>query len=659
MSLAKTISKQFVNMVKDSDRVQLSVEQMGDKITKQSLDIVKSAGIDPSQLPFDLNTLLSGNLELPQSLLTPANVCSVPPLTTSSKAKANTAIDDSDIQLQNIIENSNKLKSALIAIRTPIAGIRVMGEGTLSLANSLSNIIKIIKAIPIPTAFGAPAVALPVKVLTILSSTLIKLDKKIDIAKGTVSIIAPMVKRISAILNKSIESVNKLELAIEGSLILRAFVKSVIELGDLCDVSSDLYIVKGNVVNGDTVTFDRVDGLTIGMSIFSVTNGVFSNTNIASINPNTLQVRFYSTNNFTDGTGIVFESYDGSGVSQGDIDEVTSTVNDSLQNALNSSGDNSLLELNQASEADLIASFPFEYKGFLLELVNNPNNSAVFINDDGEEERGPDFPFPSRKIRATRNFTDQTGSKNTIFTRDKFNTPLGQVILHNDPGGQARYSYSSSVAILVEEMKYKIDNYLDGVSELVLPAIADDSGGKAASGTQEYVDNRPDPQFIPGETPGGSDDPPSPTGNQNPPRPPAYFFNGLNPRSDVTPTDPIATGTFTVNRPVKIKMETYGGSSPLEANSTAFLRIYKQTVPGYNYFMEEQIADDGIIVTTQNNPQGYYTNSGGPKPEYWPINPGYANGSVVSNIGIFRYELELTDYSGMDGNSAQFEIEAQ
>ena len=79
--------------------------------------------------------------------------------------------------------------------------------------------------------------------------------------------------------------------------------------------------------------------------------------------------------------------------------------------------------------------------------------------------------------------------------------------------------------------------------------------------------------------------------------------------------------------------------------------------------MEEQIANTNQIVTTQNNDNGYYTNVIGIKPEYWPINPGYANGFVASNLGIFKYELELLNYDGQfdgsSGNYAKFEIEAQ
>ncbi len=572
MGLEKLIGKQVVQMIKDSDRVSSSVLQMKEKLLKESLNVLKNAGIDPAALPFDPIAVLNGNIPNPDSLLNSDTICSIPPIAPNKIQAANNAIQKAQGAFSAVIENTNKLKSALIDIQAPLGTISTTGESAAGIVDSISNVIKIIKAIPIPTAFGAPAVALPVKVLTILSSTLIRLDKIVAIGKGTVSFVAPMVKSVSGVLNQTISAVGTLEKSLEPALTMLSLVKSVLELSDQCPniPTEDIQAVKDETI--------------------------------------------------------------------GDLNE-----------ALLASGDSSLLDVNIDNELELLNSFPFEYNGFLLEIENNPDNS---------------FPFPSRRIKATRDFEanpdENTGS---IFVRTKFNTPLAVIILFNDPGDLDRFSYSTSLSVLVKEMKFKIDFYLKGVKMLALPAVTEAETGKAASGTQAYVDNRPGPQFIPDETPGGSDDPPSPTGSVDPPQPPAYYFSNPNAFTEATPTRLTVSGSFVVTRPVKIKMETYGGSSPLEANTTAFLRIYKQGIPGYSFMMEQQYADDGIIVTTQNNPQGYYTNSGGPKPEYWPINPGFANGTVANNLGIFQYVLELTDYvgqpNGADGNSAQFEIEAQ
>ena len=572
MGLAKQITKSFVKMVKDSGRIQKSVDQMKNKVLSQGINVLKAAGIDPASLPFDPIALLSGDIADPQSILTPENICSVPPLNNNQKNKANIAIEKNQNTLGGIIENTNKLKSALVDIQGPISSIQITGETTEGLVTSLDNSIKVIKAIPIPVAFGAPAVSLPVKVLTILSSIILLLDKKLVIAKGTISLIGPQLKQVSEVLNTTISAVNKVDSSLEPALILNSFVKSVVELGDACPI-----------------------------------------------------------------------------VTQGEIDQVNNDTNEKLQEALNSSGDNVSLLENQLSEADLIASFPLEYKGFLLELVNNPNNN---------------FPFSSRKIRGTRDFTGQTETKNTIFVRTKFNTPLGSVVLYNDPGGQARYSYSTTVAILVKEMKFKIDNYLNGVNELALPAIAEAGGGRVGRNT---TPPNPNPQVFTPPPPNlnGSDDPPSPTGSVDPPLRPAFYFSTAGTTFiEVNPIDNVATGSFTVTRPIKIKMETFGGNWPLTGNTRAFLRIYKQSIPGYSYMIEEQQAEMLETITTQDNPAGYYnSNNSLTQPEYWPINPGYANGYLMGNLGTFKYELEILSFSGLqdgsNGNFAKFEIEAQ
>ena len=600
MGLEKVIGKQVFQMIKDSDRVQKSVIQMKDKLIKESLTVLKKSGIDPASLPFDPIAVLNGNFPDPNSLLTPENVCSIPPIPQNKKASAVAAIGRAKTTFSNVVENSNKLKSALIDIQSPLAQIQTTGENVEGLINSVSNVTKVIKSIPIPTAFGAPAVALPVKVLTILSSILVRLDKVLVAGKGTVSFVSPMVRSVSGTINQTISAVGTLEQAIQPALTMLTLVKSTLELGDDC--------------------------------------------------PN---------------------------VTQDDINEISNQVAGDLNEALALSGDSSLLTVNLENEEELIASFPFTYKGFLLELVNNPNNATFYLDTDPESPtfnetiRGADFPFPSRKIRATRDFTanpeDNVGS---IFVRTKFNTPLGEVILYNDPGGQARYSYSTSVAVLVKEMNFKLDNYLKGTKLLALPAVTEagtDSGliRGAGGGTAN-----PNPQVFtppPNITPNGSDDPPSPTGSVDPPLPPAFHFPTPGTTFiEVNPIDNVATGTFTVTRPIKIKMTTFGGTYPLDGYSRGFLRIYKQNIQGFSYMMEDQYADEGITITTQNNPSGYYQNNNlldQSESEYWPINPGYTGGSVAGNLGTFTYKLELLDFDGVpdgsSGNFAKFEIEAQ
>ena len=462
MSQAKQITKAFTNMVKDSDRVRDAVDQQKDKLLKESLNVLKKAGIDPAALPFDPIAVLNGNFPNPQSLLNSSIICSIPIISPDKIEAANNVIDSVKETFSTVIENTNKLKSALVDIQTPLASIQTTGDTLLNLANTLSNVIMVIKAIPIPTAFGAPAVALPVKVLTILSSTLIKLDKKVSIAKGTISLIPPMINRISGILNEVIEKVSSLEQALQPALTMLSLVKSAIDLAPQCP----------------------------------------------DIPPEDIQAV---------------------------VDETTGT----LTEALLSSGDSSLLAVNVDNELELLNSFPFSYKGFLLELENNPDNT---------------FPFPSRRIKGTRDFTADPDEGSGGFSLKGKNSPIGKIIIFNDPAwGSNRFSFSTSLSVLVKEINFKIDSYLKGVIPIALPSVTEGGDGIVRGGTPP----RGNPQeFIPPPDPTIEIDPKtglpyggSPIPEPLPPQPPAFYFSDPSQTGNAvgaTPTNQLSVGSFTV-----------------------------------------------------------------------------------------------------------------
>tara|TARA_R110000787_G_scaffold41304_1_gene102155 strand:- start:2993 stop:4648 length:1656 start_codon:yes stop_codon:yes gene_type:complete len=130
------------------------------------------------------------------------------------------------------------------------------------------------------------------------------------------------------------------------------------------------------------------------------------------------------------------------------ISAVTLELSVDITLALAASGTNSIPTINVANEEDLINSLspnanpPLIYEGFTLILETNPNN---------------DFDFASRRIKGERDFTVENIE---YFLRSNKFSPLGQVTLFSDPLGQGRYSYSSSVQVLFEEMKYAINKYI-------------------------------------------------------------------------------------------------------------------------------------------------------------------------------------------------------
>ena len=142
-----------------------------------------------------------------------------------------------------------------------------------------------------------------------------------------------------------------------------------------------------------------------------------------------------------------------------EISAVTLELSVDINLALAASGTNSIPTINVANEEDLINSLspnanpPLIYEGFTLTLETNPNN---------------DFDFASRRIKGERDFTVENIE---YFLRSNKFSPLGQVTLFSDPLGQGRYSYSSSVQVLFEEMKYAINKYIlriRGVAPLII-----------------------------------------------------------------------------------------------------------------------------------------------------------------------------------------------
>ena len=99
---------------------------------------------------------------------------------------------------------------------------------------------------------------------------------------------------------------------------------------------------------------------------------------------------------------------------------------------------------------------PLVYKGFTLTIEFNPEN---------------EFSFPSRRVKGMRYFSTGENATSLFYLSGINNVqtgPLsGPIVLYNDPTDQGKYSFSSSAQILVEEIKYKIDQYLGGLRELV------------------------------------------------------------------------------------------------------------------------------------------------------------------------------------------------
>ncbi len=148
-------------------------------------------------------------------------------------------------------------------------------------------------------------------------------------------------------------------------------------------------------------------------------------------------------------------------VDQSDINTVKANVSSALQDEINALGDSSIPAINTFNEDQLINQLqpnsdnPLIYKGFTLTIEYNPNNN---------------FDFPQRRVKGLRYFSTGENATSLFYLSGINNVqtgPLsGPITLYNDPTDQGKYSFSSSAQILVEEIKYKIDQYLGGLREI-------------------------------------------------------------------------------------------------------------------------------------------------------------------------------------------------
>jgi hypothetical protein len=168
-------------------------------------------------------------------------------------------------------------------------------------------------------------------------------------------------------------------------------------------------------------------------------------------------------------------------VTQGEINAVQLNLTADLQSSIADLGDSSIAAVNVFNDDELTTALqpnalePFIYQGFTLILEFDPTNT---------------FSYPRRRIRADRSFSSETSTFFT-FSSSSPKIPLnGSIILYNDPGNLGRYSFASSTQILVQEMKYKIDQYLFGVVEQVnVEEAIDNVGRDDSSGDDSSGDN--------------------------------------------------------------------------------------------------------------------------------------------------------------------------
>ncbi len=527
MGLEAVVIKQVVKVAKNTAKIEDALATMQDKLVNESLKTFDTTQINPGLLDFSVEDLVRGNIEDPNSIFTPENLCTPPPLTETQKQQSIKDVERLKAKISNTVDNIDSLKQALITVQQPLQTLEITANNLNNIITTVKGAVKVIKAIPIPTAFGMPAIAVPINVLTILSDALDGLDKLLGKAKGVVTIVSPLIRAVTGMISGTIESIDKLVNNIPGSLIMGSYIQAKVELGDSC--------------------------------------------------PN---------------------------VSQQDMDVIKSSVSLDIQNAVSELGDSSIPSVNILSEQDLIASLqynaenPIVYNWFTLYLQNDPDNP---------------FDFPSRRIWARRYFSlayQQTGTGRLYFKQTDDGTDryplIGPIDLYNNSLGvqgqqEGRYSFASSVQVLVEEMKYTIDQFLIDVTStekfnedpiaIADPEIQNIGGTDLDTGGSGNSQNTPLPDFI--------------LNGQNIVRPEIPSYNPNTGLVTMLGGPKEVSGSIQINKPgTRIKLESFGG-----INQGDFLNTILNITPPYGVGLPNQASIISRLteVLAYNNAEEEYT----------------------------------------------------
>tara|TARA_B100001094_G_scaffold327939_1_gene387264 strand:- start:16208 stop:17485 length:1278 start_codon:yes stop_codon:yes gene_type:complete len=258
---------------------------------------------------------------------------------------------------------------------------------------------------------------------------------------------------------------------------------------------------------------------------------------------------------------------------------------DDLSNLLNTTGANSDSAVNQATEADLLAQLqpnsndPLFYKGYKLEIQNDPQN---------------EYSFASRRIKGKEG--------------------ISGVEIYNQP--TQSFSYSSSVQVLIDEIKFRID--LQPANPILLNAIA--SGNL----TDEQIE---DLGFDPSSTSGGTDT--SSSGGFDTGQGPNRFLAA----STVVPSFPNVSGKALVTTlPAKAKITINGGRGTVGGNKCYTTVTFVATLIG-----------------------------GGPNDKVSIVNKKVIQKTSITTVnflkkGKYAYNLKITSLRGTDPNKASVEF---
>ena len=367
----------------------------------------------------------------------------------------------------------NQIQSALETIAKPISVLDKTATTIDTILTALDISIKIIKKLPFPTSVP-PGVGVPANVLTTLSDVLDTLGQIVKTGKGQIGGIPIALKFINKFLQAALKTLESIDMATNQCLIKE--VDNSLEWSPTKDYNGSNDGGSGGGT-GDAVgtnTINGVDGTDNKCSVTvyykAIDNSIDSNPEnntdkweILNSKPSSEKWKDDKQYYHDDVVKIVsyFSAFEtnknkyppdnnDNGI-WGSISEeegkgaATTALMDEINLTLLDTGQFSSIADNNLSEEELIAILEGHpglfYNGWFLKMERDESN---------------EYPFPRRRIFAYTLYVDGAIDPN-IDPVNGFNLELAVSnqedvqYLYND------YSYSSSVEVLVNEMKFSID----------------------------------------------------------------------------------------------------------------------------------------------------------------------------------------------------------
>jgi len=220
MAFDKIIISSLVSAAKSSKKLELSIDDLKDRIANKSFEKVKDSV--PIELPIaDFDSINN-------QILSPQNLSQTQSIPDSQKEQIRTTINKIENTLNKNIQTKNQLQNSLSSIQQPLNSIEGISDTLNPLISGLKTAVTIIKTLPLPTSVP-PGVGIPVNIINGFSDGLDTLSQVISKFEGSLEVIPQSLEQIRNLINPIITKLNGLDAIFEKITILIIFIKILLD----------------------------------------------------------------------------------------------------------------------------------------------------------------------------------------------------------------------------------------------------------------------------------------------------------------------------------------------------------------------------------------------------------------------------------------------